>query len=303
MRGLRRGRIVAVVATAAVAFLGLCPGARALGEVDSGGFGEFKIEGSNGYTITVWAFSERKFRHGQVLVLVGRKGRFVSYLAPARVTDTRIDANLGSLGDIDVTFQPSGRTGFVHPTCEPRNRTRYEKGNYVGRIEFLGEEGYTRASAERVPFTYHPAIDLGCFYSVTDAEFGPDLPGAQLSALARKGGQLVGVLVNQNRPGAPVRVTAAIVEQRGPVSIHREVDTTYGAQSFDFAPDLSSAAFDPPAPFSGSGLYRRGAKPANRWTGDLAVDFPGHSNVPLTGARFRAKLRHARFVHRTFSGA
>ena len=68
----------------------------------------------------------------------------------------------------------------------------------------------------------------------------------------------------------------------------------FHATVFDFDPELRSAVLSPPAPFSGSALFRRGAEPANRWTGSLAVDFPGNSDVSLVGARFDVHLRHAR---------
>jgi TfoX-like protein len=302
MRG--RGRRFALVALLwAAAGLLLAPVVAAEGERDTGGFNEFMLKGSNGYTVVVLATSRPGFRHGQVLIFVARKGRYANYLAPAHVTDTRIDADIGPLGEIDVTFQPSGRMGVAHPVCERRNRIGYEKGTYVGKIEFRGEEGYTRVTVDRAPFSFHPAIDLGCSSAAFGEEFGPDLPGAQLKAIHRQGREMVGIQVDQSHPGARVRVTAGTVERRGSVVAIRAIEATYGPGSFQVAAGLSSARFAPPSPFSGVGHYHGAAKPANRWTGNLTIDFPGHSNVSLTGARFRSALRHARFTSKTFTAA
>jgi hypothetical protein len=295
------GRRTAILVAALVtAFLGLGGVARAMGEPDSGAFNEFKLEGSNGYSILVWGYSEKGYRHGGLLLLVSRGGRRVMYQAPAHVTDTRVDADLGNLGEIDVTFQPSGKVGVAHPSCEPKSADKYDEGTYVGKIAFHGEEGYTAVEAERAAFTYRPVIDIGCPYSATTTVFGSDLPGAELEATAREDGGVVGVQVNQDHPGARVTLGAGIVERRGKVRITRGIETAYGAGAFHFAPDLSSASFTPPAPFSGSARYRAQAKTANRWIGNLTVDFPGHSNVTLTGAKFRTHLRHAKLIKETF---
>jgi hypothetical protein len=57
---------------------------------------------------------------------------------------------------------------------------------------------------------------------------------------------------------------------------------------------LRTAVLAPPAPFSGSATFYRFAKAANRWTGNLAIDFPGRARVPLVGSRFEATLVHAK---------
>jgi hypothetical protein len=63
--------------------------AAAEGEADTGAFGAFRLKGSNGYSVLVLAFSKPRFKHGQVLVSVGRgAGRGfenVFYFAPAKV--------------------------------------------------------------------------------------------------------------------------------------------------------------------------------------------------------------------------
>lgn len=289
----RRWSKFAVVALAwAAALLAAVPGAgaeRVPRVIDA-----FLLKGTNGYRLAVLGFFEPGYgESSKVLVLAGRKGQGAVYQFPGVATETQLKADLGPLGEIDVAFRPSGKIGVTHPSCDPKYRLTYEKGTYVGTIEFRGEEGYTRVSTKRARFWF-PLADFGCPGSVTGEAFGRDLPGARLRARTRlESGRLV-LQANQNRPGQRVRVEATLTERRGEVEISREAGAIYPADSFRFAPDLRTAAVSPPAPFSGTGLFRRAAKPAARWTGNLRVDFPGRSGVPLTGSRFASSLRHAR---------
>ena len=285
----------------AAAYLTLGAVAQAQGEPETGAFNEFRVKGTHGYSLLVWAFSREDYRQGEVILFAARGRRSVIYQAPARVTDTKVDADLGVLGEVHVTFQPSGKVGVARPRCDSDTRIAYEKGAYVGTIDFRGEEGFTRASAKRAAFTYHPLIDIfDCAHSGTSTTFGGDLPGAQLEAGGRGPGEVITAQVNQNRPRARVRMGVRIVEQHGEIRVTREVEAVYRGGAFHFAPDLSTAYLAPPAPFAGSARYRANAKPANSWTGSLTVDFPGHSNVSLTGAQFRAHLRHAKLTKETF---
>jgi hypothetical protein len=95
---------------------------------------------------------------------------------------------------------------------------------------------------------------------------------------------------NKNRPGKRSRFEAEVHEKRGSVSISRSLSLWVGATAFRYDPLLETATLDPPAPFSGRASFHRGATPANRWTGDLTVDFPGRSDVPLTGPGVGATL-------------
>lgn len=270
--------------------------AAAVGEPDTGAFNAFNLKGSNGYRIVVWAISGKGYRNGQVLILAGHRRQGAIYLAPAKVTDRSVAADLGSLGKIAVTFQPSGEKGVVHPVCDPSQKGSYDKGSYVGEIEFHGEEGYTDVSTSRAAYSLHPYIDIICPGSSSGEYVGRFEPGARLRLKLRRGDERISMQVNQNRPGARVRIRASLEERRGRIRISRELNLTHPASAFDFAPDLRAASLSPAEPFSGRGLFLRGAKPANRWTGGLALDFPGRSNVPLTGPRFRAKLVRARLT-------
>lgn len=277
-------------------FLLFAGAARGAGEFDTGGFNEFKVRGSNGYTIVVLASSRQGFRHGQVLILVSRRGRFVAYLAPALVTDTRIDADLGRLGRIALHFEPSGKQERTAPACQPNSKQAYEAGDYVGEFAFRGEEGFTRVVANRFHFSLHPLLDLICGGPGTSETFGPGLPGARLTARGQVGKAKVDLRVIENRPGALVNVEASLWERSGRVRIQRVLEGSFAARAFSFDADLRTAVLHPPAPFAGAAVFRRTAAKPNRWRGSLTVDFPGRSNVNLTGRNFNAHLVHARLT-------
>ncbi|MDQ3726369.1 MAG: hypothetical protein M3335_10850 [Actinomycetota bacterium] len=269
-----------------------------MGERDTGGFAAFNLKASNGYSMRVIATSEPGFKQGRVVIWLIRKGSFVSYVAPATVTDTTVEADLGAVGKIALKFEPSGEKGKAAPVCQPDQVVPYEKGSYVGEFEFHGEEGFADAGATRLPLSLHPYIDVICG-GVSIIEIFGSGPGARLTATARKRLGRVSLQVNQNRPGARVKAQASIDEKRGRIHVHRAIEGTYAATAFDFDPQLRSASLAPPAPFSGSALFRRDAEARNRWTGNLEVDFPGNSDVSLTGAGFEAHLRHA-YLRRLF---
>jgi hypothetical protein len=293
----RWGKLAVAWLSLAALLLASAPVASAQGEPDTGAFNAFNLKGSNGYRMVIWASSGKRYRHGQILVLVGRKREGVTYFAPARVTDTRVAADLGAFGEIDVTFQPSGEKGVAHPECDRSQRVTYDKGSYVGTIDLHGEEGYTRVRASSVPLALHPFIDFICGGSGSGESLGYGLPGARLRARAKFGeGGLLEVQANQNRPGARVKISVSASERRDRVKISREVSSAFPATALDFAPSLRTATLAPPAPFSGFARFQQEGKPANRWTGNLTVDFPGRSHVSLVGARFRATLVHARLT-------
>src|SRR6185295_5220060 len=104
--GTRLRRWMLSAASAGLAATALLPaGASADVVVASGAF---TLQGSHGYSITVLAYSRRADGRGQVLVSVHRKRAGVTYVAPATVTDARIEADLGSVGVISVAFVPLG---------------------------------------------------------------------------------------------------------------------------------------------------------------------------------------------------
>lgn len=274
----------------------VCPvAAVAAGEADTGGFGAFRLRGTHGYSLLVLAGSRPGFRHGEVLVFATRGREGALYHAPARVTATTIDGRLGAVGRISVHFEPHGEEKTVRSRCDAADRATYQPGSWVGTIEFEGEEGFTRADVDSAP-ELTPFFGIGCGVSGGGESWGPGEPGARLLARSATEKRTVELRANKNKPGGRLKLEATVRERKGALSVTRVAERVQPAAGFAYDPALRSAVLEPAAPFSGAGSFHREAKPANRWTGDLAVDLPGRADVRLTGAGFHATLVHARFT-------
>jgi len=292
MVGSRWCKIIAVVVVAMASSACLATIASAEGEEDTGGFGAFRLKGTNGFSILVTGASGPHFKRGEVLIFVTKKHELAFYFAPAKVTATEIVADLGALGELSVQFEASGPPEPVRPSCEEGTIT-YEPGFWEGTIEFTGEQGFTSAQSSRTKAIFSPLFAPDCGRYLIGERFGHRVRGVRLIARAATRKRSLFLQANQNHQGAPVRLEASLKERRGKVIISRLVTDWYPRDSFSFDPMLRFATLTPPAPFSGGATFRRGAKPANRWTGTLALDFPGRSNVSLVGRAFRTSLLHA----------
>jgi len=258
----------------------------------------FAAEGSNGYGLVVLAVIPPKGEEnapkgeegeeGEISIFVVRRDGQAIYGVPATVTRRTIEADLGGLGRISLTRVVTDRMKTVRRGCKPGRTKRIRAQRYEGTIEFHGEEGFTEVNATSAPITYLP---VACFLRGGRARSPRTLPGARLDAdKRRRDDYRIEFDAKQLRPGAKTAVSAEVDERRGEVAIHRSSWTSAPASALRYDRHLRTATVKPPAPFSGHGTYRRNARPANRWTGNLKVDFPGRSNVRLTGRSFDADL-------------
>jgi len=293
----KRGSIGVLVLAVAPIGVGLASvPASALAEpaARSGSSVSFRIKSSNGYSILALGGSRRGDSRGAISLFVARKGANVVYSAPAMITPTTVQADLGELGSISLGLEPSGIERTVRPTCGGEPVT-YESGSYVGAIEFRGEEGFTEASVASAPMLVKPLLDLACGrFASGELVVGRHLPGARLRVGSRSRRHRLSLQLNANRPGARVIFQASLGEFRRGVQIERSVSGRFRGSAFDFDRRLVAATVRPPGPFSGRAIFRRNAPAARRWRGSLAIDFPGKSNVPLAARGLRVSLVHAR---------
>lgn len=263
---------------------------------DLKGSAVFKLEASHGYTVIGFAASERIDGRGDIGLIVFRKGAAVSYSAPATVTPTRLEADLGVLGRISAEIVPSGRKKILRAPCGDEVH-RVEPDVYRGTFEFHGEEGYADAVETRVPEYADFLLGLSCASGTGGEVSGSGLPGARLLAFSRHHGRRLSLQLNKNRPGKAAVFSARLTESRGEIEIQRSVHGRQPARTFDYDPLLQTATVEPLVPFAGVASFQRNAAPANRWRGNLSVDFPGKSHVSLAGAGFMVKLAHARLMN------
>lgn len=298
MLGARLGKFAAVAAIALASAACFAAVASAEGEEDTGGFGAFHLKGTNGYSIIVMGISRPHFKQGEVLVWAADGHGAVVYLKGAKVTATAIEADLGAVGELSLVFEPQGPPERVHASCKKGGAETFEPGLWVGKIEINGEEGFTTVNRTQATAIPSPFVNAGCGTSIRSETVGHGLPGVRL--IARDGGARRSdyLQVNQNRPGGPIKVEADLEERRGGLIIDHLIEETYSGRGLHFDPKLRSATLPPPPPFFGSATFHLNANPANRWTGNLTLDFPGRADVPMAGSAFKATLAHARWYAR-----
>lgn len=268
------------------------PDAAAL-DSDLKGSAIFKLKASHGYSILGLAASERLDGHGDIALIVYRKGASATYLAPATVTPDRLDVDLGALGRISSDIVPSGRTKRFRSDCGEGRLRSVEPRLYRGTFEFHGEHGYTEAAATDVLEDTRFLAGLVCGAQRGGEGTGPGVPGARLRAFSRHGGRRLSLQLNKNRPSKATFFSATLGESPRGIEIERTVSGRQPAQAFEYDPMLRTATVELAAPFAGAARFLHGATPANRWTGSLSVDFPGEPNVPLAGPQFAVHLVHA----------
>jgi hypothetical protein len=268
----------------------LAPGHAAAVDSDLKHLFVFEVEASNGYSIFALASNQRADGRGEVVLIVSGKHAGAVYTAPAQLTATSLEADLGALGSISIESIPSGKRRSFRTRCEEGSKVSYEPQRYRGNFEFHGEEGYTEAASgaprERIPRLYQAEC-------LTDSSLevgGDDVPGAGLRLHSGRGGLKLDLTARKNGPGKRTQLRVGVREERAGISISREISQRADVDAFDYDPLLRRAVLAPPAPFSGSASFHRGAAPGSRWSGDLAVDLPGRSNVALTGPRVKATL-------------
>jgi hypothetical protein len=251
----------------------------------------FRLEGSNGYSIVAYAANERADGRGEIVLFVGRRNAGAIYAAPAMLTATSVEANLGSLGEVSLEVIPSGKEKRLRSSCgEEPETTTFEPQRYRGNFEFHGEERYTDAVTDAPREYTRFFLRLICGSSISGETGGARLPGARLRLHAHRGSFRLALQANKNRPGAHTRFEVETHEKLQGIWISRSRTLWVGASAFGYDQLLRSATLEPPAPFSGRASFHRGAVASNRWTGNLTVDLPGRSDVPLTGSGIGATL-------------
>lgn len=259
----------------------------------------FQLEGSNGYSVGIYAYSDPLEERERIGIGAAREKAGAFYSAPVRLTDTTIKADLGSLGRVDLHLNPSGRQKTIRLKCSGGDTFTYEPGVYEGILEFKGEEGFTSIRETQVPL--RPLLTGFCGGGNGYGESrGPGEVGARIRGISFAHGRALSFQVNKNHARSRAIFTAEIRERRDKVLIHRTVEGVAPANAFRFDPNLETARLSLPAPFSGSATLTRSPDSYSPlWNGNLALDFPGRSHVPLAGPQMHVSLVHACFNRST----
>jgi hypothetical protein len=260
------------------------------------GYAAFTVHGSKGFDVTILAYAApAPDSTGTIAVLAEDDHSVAIYRTSATVTDSTVEADLGKLGQISVKVKRTGRKRAVPDSCDGRKKRRIATTRYEGKIEFHGEEGFTKVSASAAPFDYRIYRAFACAPE-GGRPAGKALPGARLAVHRLPEENELMLDAVQERPGAAITVSVQIDETRGAFEITRATGarTRAGSGAFRFDSQLRHATLSPPAPFAGHAAFLRGASSGNRWTGNLTVDLPGDADYPLTGPGLQVSLVHPR---------
>jgi hypothetical protein len=253
----------------------------------------FELPAGDGYTLDAVARMPIVGSEGSLRLTLSAKGREVTYVAPATVTETSIQANLGALGEIAVEFQRTDKA--VSVSCD-QQEIRFDSGSWVGKIQFHGEEGYAAVEATSARTNLKRLVAENCGPLFGSGSSGPRR-GAEL--FIRNPGLGPQLSVYKHRPGADALIVARLREYipgtgsgyNTGIEIERSVGTWMPGSDFTYdRRRLRTATVAPPAPFAGTARFDLGLKAGKRWSGDLTVDMPGRADVPLTGPLLRAYL-------------
>jgi len=246
--------------------------------------GAFRLPASNGYTLSVVAAPPRAGSSGSLLIFASAKGKGAFYKAPATLTETSMQADLGELGEISVSFH---RTGEPTSASCGKETIAFDSGEYEGKIDFHGEEGYTSLEASAAPGNIDYFLSAVCGTIVSTGPPGRARGAALFVRNPALGPQLS---VRESRPGAAAQIAAWTSEYSNGIRSERFVRLRMPGEDFSYDRRLRTATVSPPVPFAGSARFDLGKKAGRRWSGDLTVDLPGRAGVPLTGPALRATL-------------
>jgi hypothetical protein len=269
--------------------------ARAAAELPGRQVLQFQLPASNGYVLQV------KTQGSLAHVSVWRRSREFAtiYDVGDSVNGSEIDADLGSLGRIQVQFHPSGALRTVRVGNSDCRLPR-QPGTFTGAISFRGENGYASAEAVSAPGMAGPSPRGGCGGATISSGAPPTL---QRRAVERVWAVNDATLMNRS-PFSPATQSSTLllvsteggvahclayqVEMSGPrLSIFRRAGVTSARSIFAYTHTLRTATIAPPAPFSGEATY---SARRHRLSGDLAVQFPGLPPESLTGPTFEARI-------------
>jgi hypothetical protein len=257
-------------------------------------FTEFHVKGSTGYSILVFA------SRGQVSITARRGSSSATYVVHGVTSPERIAAKVGARGRISVRFHPSGPRQLVplpRGNCRGQGEV-LERGEFVGRIEFAGEQGYTTVDVSRAMGRVVKFLKETC--NRNKGGGGPPFLWTILNATSNSMG--ISVMASRALSFSHPRLngsafSASVIETSPEVlAVIRTINASSDLDAFattELGNGFKSAVVSPPAPFSGTATYER-TKDGATWLGSLTGDFLGRGLVSLAGEGFSAEILHGR---------
>jgi hypothetical protein len=259
---------------------------------------EFELKTSNGYRIGVLGMGR------DVIVEVTRNhgSAATAYVARGTVTPGRLRASFGDLGEVAVSFRPSGRVEFSTPRrhCHGASQYRSRLGVFVGEIRLRGENGFFSVHSQRAKGKVRDSLDPRCerghFGRQAERSLRPSQAqatpqGLELSFLSASWRHAVSsASFGALGTGKKTLFLASAEQSEGRVATFRFAIKAGPSQALAIDSALTQARVSPPAPFRGTGTYRAAPDGTTTWTGGLSVNFPGAGHFPLVGPSFKADI-------------
>ena len=211
----------------------------------------------------------------------------------AKVEPGAISAHFGPLGSIDMHFVPAGGSRRYQPYCGGAT-VMLARGFFEGSVHFSGGHGFQSVEAAKAQAAPRLELQPKCTGSWI-AEGPSTLPGAELIANSIQSSTPSFVAFKEG-PDARSLLGAGVNEFEHGVIVRRFVGVLAPAATFQYSRSLEKATVRPPSPFSGSGFYNADRDRRHRWSGSLAVDFPGRADVSLTHLPLTGFINPARWV-------
>jgi hypothetical protein len=279
-----------------------------------------EVDSSNGYQALIGTQG-----HQQVTLILFKGKAFVIAQTTGRVTRKGIEARFGALGRISVRFharsadEATGILGLAEQhggsgsRCHGR-KPIYEHGFFSGRIQFRGENGFTRIGSRRAPGLVRRRYRQVCRRAPRNSSNAAALEGflgklryTTLQAQGRSGGVKVffeataidfSALLGKGA-GVASEFTAVTVEHREGMLLTRKISGMGREETFLFSKKgvtPRTATVTAEKPFKGSAEYLAANGAPAAWTGTLAAHLPGAGLVAMAGPGFHADLCRLTFA-------
>jgi hypothetical protein len=243
----------------------------------------FRLPATNGYSAIVYGVAGKHHRGSSVTIVVYDRHSVSSYTADGRVRGGRMVADFGDFGTVDIRFHRSGARR-LKDGCGGGPRP-FVSGRFMGEVRFRFEGAYTqvRSTTVNAPPLYRPP---------NACEGVSIVKGGRTGALLRVYSRFGQIDVVQNRPHGRASVIATTETRHEGVEIEKTLELGASPSAFRWSTDMKHATLTPPPPFSGTATYAAFGGRVTHWEGNLRVEYPGWSQIPLTRGPSLTEFEH-----------
>jgi hypothetical protein len=252
---------------------------------------ELFLQAPGGYRIGV---SERL---GAVALTVVRKhgkhgAAATTYAARGTATPSLLQASFGRFGRISMRFRRSAAKPRLapHGHCHGPGTLLVQRGVFVGRLRFRGEDGYVSVDVHRAGGRISH-LATHCLRHVHLRHrrnlFRPSQGGSSEREVAYLAARSKAATASEAFVALKLKEKVAFIamasDDAGKVSRFHVALALGRPRAFALNDALTGGRVTPGGPFAGSATYGAAPDGSSSWEGLLSVNFPGAPRFPLTG--------------------